>query len=698
MAKDKHLKRKAAKAQRKQAAQTSNSTKSFWAAHQMPLIALFVIGFALYGYTLTFGEHVLDDKIAISSNEFTVQGFAGIGDLFANESMVGFFGRQKDLLAGGRYRPFSMVTFAAEIGLFGKDAFFISHLINILLYCLTGFLLYRILTQLFKNKQSNNKGSSHWYLTLPFIATALFLVHPLHTEVVANLKGRDEILTLLGALTSLYLSLKYLGKNNIVYLILSGIAFLIALLSKENALTFLAVIPLTLYFFTNATLKQYIHTLAPIVAATFVFFVIRYQVLGFVVSSGTEAAELLNNPFLNSSNSDKFATIFYTLGLYLKLLVFPHPLTHDYYPFHIPIVSWGSIKALLPLVLYLALGIYAVLGIRKKNVVAYGILFFLITLSIVSNLVFPVGTFMNERFMYIPSVGFCLIVAYLLAEKMPLFLKNVAAKQAITGAFALIFLLFAARSLVRIPAWKSNEALFLIDVKTSTNSTKANTSAGGILFETGVVLPKDSPQRKKRLGEAKTYLEKALKIYPDNPNALLLLGSTLIESGVDYDKALLPYHRLLEVNPDNDRIHRNLSYLSETVEEQDKARKLIQFYEQKVLPLGVNSDKAYDALGVLWGKKMNNLEKSIGYFEKSLAINPDNRGSMHDLAIAYGMQGNFEKSIELSQKAIKMDPDNKLSNAKSYLNIAISHQKLGREDEAKTYFEQAFALDPSLRR
>ena len=106
-----------------------------------------ILGFLLYANTLSHG-FVLDDKIVITENQFTKQGFSGIKDIFTHDSMTGFFGRDKNLVAGGRYRPLSMAIHAVEWEIFG-DWPLVYHLINVLCYALTGILLFFVLLQFF---------------------------------------------------------------------------------------------------------------------------------------------------------------------------------------------------------------------------------------------------------------------------------------------------------------------------------------------------------------------------------------------------------------------------------------------------------------------------------------------------------------------------------------------------------------------
>ena len=93
------------------------AVEPFWKTNLIPALIIFILPFALYISTLGF-EYVLDDKIVIVDNQYTKKGFAGIKEIFTTESFQGYFGEQKNLLEGGRYRPLSIATFAVEYEFF----------------------------------------------------------------------------------------------------------------------------------------------------------------------------------------------------------------------------------------------------------------------------------------------------------------------------------------------------------------------------------------------------------------------------------------------------------------------------------------------------------------------------------------------------------------------------------------------------
>ena len=643
-------------------------------------MVIVAMAFILYGQTLWF-DYALDDSIVIKKNEFTKKGVAGIGDILANDTFVGFFGKKKNLVAGGRYRPLSVVTFAIEVQLFGMKPG-LSHFFNILLYALTGIILFKILSILLARF-----SAIKWYLSIPFVATVLFMAHPLHTEVVANIKGRDEIMTFLGSLLALWYTLKYLDKKENKYLIYSFIAFFLAFLSKENTVTFLAVIPLAVYFFTDYKLKDNLISIIPLFAATIIFLIIRQAILGSF--SAPIANELMNNPFLDATEGEKFATIFYTLGLYIKLMFFPHPLTYDYYPKQIPIIGWDDIRAWGSLAIYLALGIYALIGMKKKSLISYSIIFFIATLSVVSNLVFPVGTFMNERFIYISSLGFCLILAYLMVEKMPKLIKNETAfAKVITGALVVILLLYAGKTISRNPAWHDDYTLFTTDAYTSTESAKGN-AAVAALYRERAEKELDPAQKDEYWKLAIQHFSKAAEVHPNYFDVHLDLAVCHFKRNknmVEADKHMVA---AFKINSSN---HKAMQFPNAIYNELGDSRKKLEFF-LKLYQLKPQHYKTLYTIGSIYGKDLQNLPKAIEFLEKAAAANPKGVEALKDLGVAYGFKKDYQKSIEMSKKAIQLDP----RDAQTYVNIGINYRNLGNEEKAKEYFGKAAEWDPKYK-
>ncbi len=632
-----------------------------WLRHaRLQAWVVFALGFLLYANTLGH-SYTQDDAIVITDNMFTTQGVAGIPGILKYDTFYGFFKEagKANLVAGGRYRPLTLVLFAMEYQLFGQNPF-IGHLMNALLYGLTGFVLYWLVLQLFASK--DNLVPSH---LIALATSLLFIAHPIHTEAVANIKGRDEIVALLGSLAALYFSLKAFSTKKSALNIVAGALFFLALLAKENAITFVAIVPLTYYFFSKSNVKQIVIQTFPFVIAAFLFLVIRTSVIG--LGAGEPPMELMNNPFLKwqanqyvpFTGAERLATVTFTLGKYLQLLVFPHPLSHDYYPRQVGIMTFGDWQVLGSLALYAGLVIYAILGLRRKDPLSYSIWFYLITLSIVSNLVFPIGTNLAERLLFMPSVGFCLAIVLLL-QKMFFSKKLTAFKQLYPffGVIMLLFAFFSVKTISRNPSWKDNFTLFTTDIQTSPNSAKLRNAVGGELV-TQSVNEKNEQQRLAMLQEAAGHLREAVKIHPTYKNAYLLLGNCY-NYLQQYDSAIASYRQALALDPDYKEAFDNLTITYTQAgryygEQQNDLAKAVEYLQQGY-QLRSDDYETVRLLGVAYGIG-GNAQKAIEFFEKGTQLQPNNAGAWYDLGTAYHNAGNPEKGNEYIQKALAMEPD-----------------------------------------
>jgi tetratricopeptide (TPR) repeat protein len=677
--------------------------ESIW----FPYLVVFAIGFALYANTIP-NDYALDDRVVIAENPFTQKGLKGIGDILSNDTLSGFFGGPLGLVPGGRYRPLSLVTFAVERQLFGLNPH-ISHLINVLLYALTGIVLYGLLSTLFAPIGSARR----WYFALPFVATLLYVAHPLHTEVVANIKGRDEILALLGALLALRYTIRYLDTNKAIYLVINFIVFLLALMSKENAVAFVAVIPLTVFFFTDHKIRKNLVAVTPLLVAAVAYMALRHAALG---GARVETVpDLMNHPFLYSSKGRELATVLYTWLIYAKLLIFPHPLTFDYYPKQIDIIGLADPRAIASVLLCSALAVIAVAGLRKRGPISYGIWFFALTFLPVSNLAFNLGVFMGERFMYVPSLGFCLVAAYLLVCWAPrLFKREEIGRYVLSGVLIVILGLYGAIVTGRNRVWANDYTLFTQDVRVSSKSAMSAWSAGQLLVQEAVklrdirtqgnsvgemiarigketLLPRDerseflfsdSPDTlrskiERRESEMRAlalkYLNRALEIHPTYIGALLALANAHYQYDGDYEKAAEICLRVLRIDPNSGIAYRDL----ETCLNQCDADLQIKMWEEA---LRVNPDRSEPNfhLGILYGRYKNDPRKAVAFLERSVQLNPTNSEAYNNLGVAYGLAGRSEDAIRTLERAAQLNP----TDAQVYVNLSVAYRSAGNEEQA----------------
>ncbi|MDD2385445.1 MAG: tetratricopeptide repeat protein [Bacteroidales bacterium] len=659
-----------------------------------PYIIIAIFAFVIYANTLGH-QYALDDKMTYWKNEFVQQGASGIKDILSYDTMAGMFGKDSKELEGGRYRPLSLITFALEVELFGKPTSDVSakqefignpglsHFINIILYCISLLILFQVLTKLFRDYKPK-----FWYLGIPFIATMLFAAHPLHTEIVANIKGRDEILAFLFSIAALNSIINYIDHNKKTELINAFVFIFLGSMSKEISITFLAVIPFSIYFFRKEKLPKYIISFVPILAGALLYMIIRQIVIGD--QADIAATQLMNDPFLEATTGQRYATIFYTLLIYLKLLIFPHPLTWDYYPYHIEIMQWTDWTVLLSLMLHLALGIIAILGLKKKSIYSFAIIIYLVTLSITSNLFFSIGAFMSERFIYVSLLGFCIVVAFLISEKLPQKIGHLQ-KYRKTGLTItiLILLAFSVKTVSRNSVWENNLTLFEHDVKISSNSAKGNSTYASELYKLSedAETAGDTVLRNEYLKKAMPYFDKAIEIYPQYSEALVRVGNIYYKLYGDYKTMFDYYISTLEASPLNADVWNNtlgvLMYnIDEPVYEKEIWLQYMGCAPERVEPYFQIGDLHYFT-------ELANPDSVVFYYEQAAKITPLDFERLFRLGVSYGNIGGFIKAREYLQRAASIKDD-----AEVLRYIGITYGMEENDIKALEYFEKALILDP----
>ncbi|MBN1414240.1 MAG: hypothetical protein JW973_03995 [Bacteroidales bacterium] len=643
-------------------------------------VVILLFPLIIYSNTLRH-DYALDDAMVITHNQYTLKGFSGLKDIFTKDSFAGFYLEKKVHLPGGRYRPLSIATYAIEYAFFGLNPH-ISHLVNILLYAFTGLSLYYMLLLFFGNKDGTTA-----LISVPTMATLIFMAHPIHTEVVANIKGRDEILSLLFALIALISVILYIDKKRFYWLIIGFVSFFLALLSKENAITFVLIIPLSIWFFREVPFRRQIAAFFPVLSAAVVFLLIRNSITGgFQVSA---AGELMNNPFLYATVNQKYPTILLTLGLYLKLLFWPHPLTFDYYPYHIELTDWSNKWVIIILILYIFMFLYAIIKLSRRNPAVYSILFFIISVIPVSNLLINMGTFMNERFVYQASVAFATGIAWIIFKLFdwPGIQRIISGQSIKIAFFAAVILALSIRTFARNYAWKNDYTLFLTDVKTSANSAKSNCAAGGILLDRALACT-DVQKKKEDLIRAVQYLTRATVIDPTYSDVWRKLGTAQYELTHDVPEAFWYYCSAIRNNPGDETSYNNIHFI--LLKYNNKEHK-IELYKE-LLKINPKRPDINTKLGVLYGKEKKDYSLSIAYFKEAVRLEPTYKQAYKGLGVAYQMTGDYKQSMYWLEYALKLDT----LDASIYQLMGKTALQMGDKEKASFLFIKADQLKSKI--
>jgi len=575
---------------------------------QYSTIVLFC--FVLYGNTIQ-SDYALDDALVITQNNFTHKGFGGLKDIFSYDSFKGSGDTYINSVSGGRYRPLSIATFAIEQQFFGENPH-ISHFLNIVFYALTCLLLFILLSKILA-RYSN----IHWYNSIPFVATLLFAAHPIHTEVVANIKSRDEILSLLFSLCSLWLVLEYLSTQKTLFLILSPFTFFLALLSKEIAAIFVIIIPATIYFFSNISYKKIAIVMLPMLVFFIAFLFLRNSMIAKTTTDVKYVHDVMNYSFADMNFAQKWATIIFCLGVYLKLLFIPHPLTWDYYPYHIKIMEWSNFWVVASLIILILLAYLMIKGLKSKSIVSYSIILFMLPLGLTANILFPIGAFMCERFLYISSIGFVIVIAWIFAVHLhKIKLKPLA-------LLLPILLLFSFKTIDRNKAWKDDDTLIATDCKTSVNSVRSNAEYGKKLYKRA--LKETNIEVQNTMYEDVLYYEtKAFEICKNVETTNYILGTLYGKYKHDLNRAV--------------------------------------FYLNNSIHLDPKHIEAYNNLGIAYGM-LKQYDNAIETFQSALKASPNNIEVLRNLALTYQFMGQMDKA-KLYDDKMKMLEANKISKSK----------------------------------
>ncbi|MFI5135674.1 MAG: tetratricopeptide repeat protein [Chitinophagales bacterium] len=571
-----------------------------------------LIAFALYANTLP-NQYTLDDGMVLSNNKLVLKGISAIPDILSHDSFYGSIGDTKNL-SGGRYRPLALVAYAIEVSFFGESPF-MHHLINVLLYALTCVVLLRFL---FKFIFSKNEMAA-------LITTLLFAIHPIHTEVVANIKSRDEIFSLLFLLLTLHYLLLYLTETKKrSHLFYSMLFFSLALFSKENGVIFIVMIPLSIYFFTKKKWNEILKISFPYWIIVVVYVLIRIALLGV---RNNQVTEVMDNPYVLATASEKFATIVYVMLLYLQLMLFPYPLTYDYSYHQMPYRQWNDPAVIFSFFIYLLLGLFALWSFRKKDLISWCIIFFFGTLFLVSNLLFNIGAPLADRFLYQASIPFLIAFTELFRRIFSQQKVSSAIQKTIVISFLVIVIILSSYQIfIRNQDWKTDQTLFLHDVKISSTSARANTYAGVALVRLCDAAP-DTATKRKDAREALVYFKRSLQIKNDYLPTLLNMG--VAYSRIDSsDAAENAWNRARAIDPNDPNLKGYDDYL-------------YQIYFTK---------------GMLAGK-VKNYNAAISLLEKAVNYEPTNADGWYNLGGAYFTVNNFEKAKECWEKTLQINPN-----------------------------------------
>jgi protein O-mannosyl-transferase len=439
----------------------------------------------------------------------------------------------------GLYRPLAIFLYAVQWAA-GGGAPWVFHLVNVLLHAAVSVLLYLFVLRLLPALEGADAtatpvaGSPPW---AALFAGLVHAVHPVHTEVVANVVGQAELLAAAATIAACHLHATRPPAPGHRAGRLLGIAtlYLVGMLVKESAI----VLPALLlaidaaqrrWRFEAAAIRNYLPGMVrPIVLLTLLaagYLVLRVVVIGSV--GGVHASP--NLPFLEGEH--RILSAFRAWPEYLRLLLFPADLSSDYAPAVILPVESLTPMAALGLALLCATAALALLT-PVLPAAGFPAAWFIITILPVSNLMLPIGVVVAERLLYTPSMAIAFGVAALW-RLLPRASAN--ARRLAVAAGALAIIAAGARTVVRNPDWKNTDAVWDAIVRDHPESYRSHIINAARASEAG------------QHTLARRYLELAYRIWPDDAPMLSQLAEHALREG-DFDLAVALYERARTVAP-----------------------------------------------------------------------------------------------------------------------------------------------------
>jgi len=552
------------------------------------ILAIIAACLASYSNAL-FGDFVSDDKVFITANPY-MKSLQYLPKFFTQD-----FGYINILrIKSSYYRPLLAASYMFDYTIWGNNPFGF-HLTNLLFHIFSCILIFALIELLFHSR------------LIAFISTLLFSVHPIHTEAVSFISGRVDVVPPAFFLLSLVLFLRYaFGGKKLLY-VFSILSFAIALLTKEMALTLPLIILYIDYAFLSRldikkVIKNFLRYHLGFFVTTGVYLIIRFYVIGGIVIR--ETAKVGINFIPGVSPLWRLFTVIKILTFHIRLLFFPYNL-HIYRQFT-PSNSLFEPIVLTGLVILTLLLFVASRNIKRYPIVSFSIFWFFITILPVSNIL-PRDNIFAERFLYIPSVGFCMgmgfLFSWLLRKNIKTSLFNW--KKLLSVLFILLIVALGRVTYERNKVWQNDFTLWYDTAKRSPNSKVAHISLGVVYSKMNL------------LDRAVEEAKKAIEIDSNYYAPYNLLGVTYLKSGL-LDQAEEEFHKVIKYTD--------------------------------------YSSFAYEGLSVIYGIR-GQYEEAIEAGLIALKKNPYNVEARRNLAICYISVGRIDEAINMYEEYLKISKD-----------------------------------------
>jgi len=616
-------------------------------------LVIVLLSFAVY-FNALFNGFVYDDELQVLENPW-IKDVRNLPDIFSKPSWSFIY-----VNAANYYRPLMHVIYMLNYYIFGLKSWGF-HLVNILFHVANSILILIIGNRLLIKSSTISVHKTSPFFSIPFFTAILFAVHPIHTEAVVWIGGITDLSFTFFVLLSFYFYIKSgasMISNNMV---LSVSSFFLALLCKEPAVMLLGIFMLYDFAFREGKneisicLKKYV----PFLVILGIYFIIRYHALGQLIPE--KAYDMSSFQYIGGM-VDLFAK-------YLNKLILPIDLNAFY---ALPTSVSFDLNWIFSLVAVILFVIVSVIAIRRNRYVFFGLAVIAVPLFIPILFFQSIGggAVFAERYLYLPSLGFVLLVSVFFVWVRGKFHQY---NFILITALTILVSLYSFQTISRNRVWKDMITLCMDIIKKSPNAELPRGNLGNALLDGGrvdeaidqfqTIISKIDPnsenayynigralKKKGLFKDAITAFQKAVSLNPNDLDARLLLAGAYAKSGM-IDKALQEYGTLKGWEPNSPL---TFTKFGNELEKEGLADEAIQQYK-KALTLNPNFAASHYHLALAY-QKSGQLDQALKHMETLVRIQPNESSFQNLLGIVYEQRGLNDKAIEQFQLAVKLAP------------------------------------------
>ena len=579
----------------------------------------FIVFASLLVYSNTLNApFVLDDFPKIADNEE----IKSPGTLA--EKLVYPYGPGKSFYRNDPSRPVTTLTFALNYFAGGLNTSGY-HLVNMLLHAANGVLVFILSAALL-----SCAGVSPAF-PVPLLVSLLFTMHPVHASAVSYIYSRSDLLAFFFYVSGILFFMIPRNKHRFPG-ILAPACYMLALFSKQSAVTLPAVILLADFVFSgnefrDNRLRRLLRHL-PLWLILFSYLLFRYFYLGGI---GDLEAK-------NAWDTAEYVIIMpYVLLRYLQLLLLPFGFAFDHY---LEPSGIAGARTLLSSAFILLSAAAAVFFLRKaspvKKLLAFSAAWFFITLSPTSS-IFPTASPLVENRLYLASFGFFLPLSLLYANVYRVYFPR--RKRVIAAALiAAHILLLSFLTVKRNSLFLDHELLWKDTIRKYPRSVRARNMLGLTYNALGM--------HEKALSEFK----KVVSLKPDIYKYHLNLGIIYTELS-DYENALQEFRKTVKLNPYSDQAYKNMGTIYFNLGKHDMALKQ---YENAIM-VNPGDSEAYRNIGSVYFSRKE-YDRALEYIGRALELRPGYALARRDMGVIMHILGKYDKAIGHYSEALKLDP------------------------------------------